>query len=203
VLAELPAWYGELTTFGGPGLLAPGRQADAWAELPPGRYLLESYLKTDGRLHSYNPEAEHYGMVRAFEVTAAASGREEPEAGLTIRLSSADGLRFKGRPKPGYNTFAVRFEDQRSYGNRAGHDVHLARLEAASDLYRLAAWMDWREPGGLATPAPVTFVGGLNEMPAGSRGYFAAELEAGRYALLAEVPDPGATGLLLTFRVLP
>jgi len=201
--AALPTWYGEVLFLGGPGLLSPGRQADAWVELRPGRYLLECYVKTDGRFHSYNPQPGRFGMVREFRVTAAASGREPPDTALNIRLSSVDGLRFEGRPAPGYNTFAVHFEDQKRYANAVGHDVHLARLEEAGDLDRLAGWMDWREAGGLATPAPVAFVGGLNEMPAGSLGYFAADLEPGRYALVAEVPDPGVKGLLLSFRVAP
>jgi hypothetical protein len=61
--------------------------------------------------------------------------------------------------------------------------------------------MDWTRPDGLETPAPVTFVGGLNEMAAGATGYFTVTLEPGRYALLAEVTNPGEKGMLKTFTV--
>jgi hypothetical protein len=61
--------------------------------------------------------------------------------------------------------------------------------------------MDWRQPGGLQTPAPARFVGGLQEMPAGSTGYFTVELEPGRYAWIAEVAEPQNKGMLLTFTV--
>jgi hypothetical protein len=61
--------------------------------------------------------------------------------------------------------------------------------------------MDWSAPGGLQTPAPAEFLGGLNEMPAGSTGYFTVDLEPGEYAWISEVPDASAKGMLKEFEV--
>jgi hypothetical protein len=79
--------------------------------------------------------------------------------------------------------------------------VHLARLEDDTDMARLEAWMDWSHPDGLQTPAPVMFLGGLNEMPAGHTGYLHVDLEPGRYAWVAEVPGARAKGMLRVFTV--
>ena len=88
-----------------------------------------------------------------------------------------------------------------AHENFVGHDVHLARLEDDTDLEQLAIWMDWSEPSGLETPAPVQFVGGVNEMPAGETGYVHVRLAPGRYAWIAEVPHSMQKGMLKTFVV--
>ena len=79
--------------------------------------------------------------------------------------------------------------------------MHLARLDDDTDLARLEAWMDWSQPDGFQTPAPVIFLGGLNEMPAGQTGYLHVDLEPGRYAWVAEVPGALAKGMLQVFTV--
>ena len=61
--------------------------------------------------------------------------------------------------------------------------------------------MDWTRVGGLETPAPARFVGGLNEMPAGSEAYLHLDLEPGRYAWIAEVPGAAALGMLQVFEL--
>jgi len=61
--------------------------------------------------------------------------------------------------------------------------------------------MDWTQPGGLQTPAPAVFLGGLQEMPAGSTGYLTVTLEPGRYAWIAEIPGTDANGFLKEFSV--
>ena len=73
------------------------------------------------------------------------------------------------------------------------------RLEDDTDLAALGDWMNWIS--GLQTPAPAEFLGGTHEMPAGKTAYFSALLTPGRYALIAEVPDPAAKGMLLTFSI--
>ena len=77
----------------------------------------------------------------------------------------------------------------------------LARLTEDSDLRELATWMDWRLPNGLETPAPVEFLGGTHEMPAGEIAYFRVRLEPGDYAWIAEVANPDEKGMLKTFTV--
>ena len=199
--ATMPAWYHDVVFLGGAGLTGAGQTSSATVKLDPGTYLIECYVKTDGVFHSYNPDSSAYGMVHQFTVTDAVSAAPEPKSELTITLSSTDGMNLYGTPKAGEQTFAVRFDDQRPYENFVGHDVHLFRVDSTTDMARVQAWMDWTKPGQLQTPAPATFLGGLNEEPAGTTGYFTVTLTPGRYALIAEVPEPGQRGFLREFTV--
>jgi hypothetical protein len=197
----LPEWFGHIVFVGGPGVLAPGRTAESTVYLEAGTYLIECYVKTDGVFHSYNPNPATYGMVHEFIVTGAPTDTTAPEAELQLTLSSERGIEMAGNPTLGEHVVAVQFEDQTVHENFVGHDVHLARLTDTTDIDAVATWMDWTRPGGLETPAPVEFVGGINEMPAGSTGYVTVRLEPGRYAWIAEVPDPAGKGMLAVFTV--
>ncbi len=198
---NLPPWFGEIVFVGGPGLTAPGRSSEATIYLEPGAYLIECYVKTAGIFHSYNPDPGVYGMVRELTVSEEMSDAVEPAADVTVTLSSAEGLVLDGAPAPGPQTFRVEFADQTVHENFVGHDIHLFRLSDDLDLGTVDAWMDWTRPGGLETPAPVVFVGGLNEMPAGETGYFTVTLEPGDYALISEVTGAMGKGLFKAFTV--
>jgi hypothetical protein len=198
---QLPAWFGQVVFMGGPGLTSPGRTSEATVRLEPGTYLMECYVKTGGVFHSFNPNPSAYGMIHQFTVTTQPSGAPEPAATIEIAISGKRGIEIKGTPAPGLRTVAVHFEDQMLHENFAGHDVHLARLADGVDLDTLAAWMDWTRPHGLETPAPAEFLGGIQEMPAGETGYATVALEPGRYAWIAEVPNPDKNGMLKTFTV--
>lgn len=198
---QLPAWFGEIVFMGGPGLIAPQRTAQTTVFLEPGTYLLECYVKTGGIFHSYNPNPDTYGMVHEITVTEDANGASAPEADIEITLSSERGIEVEGDVQPGDRTVAVHFADQTPHEHFLGHDVHLVRLEEGTDIESLATWMDWTQPTGLETPAPATFIGGLHEMPAGETGYFTATLTPGRYAWIAEVPNPDEKGMLQPFAV--
>jgi len=198
---ELPPWFGDIVFLGGPGLTAPGHVSQATVHLDPGTYVLECYVKTDGVFHSFNPDTSAYGMVHELTVTGPASSAPEPQADLTLTLSSQRGIEASGDPVVGSQTVAVRFEDQKTYPNFVGHDVHLVRLAEDTDVGQLWSWMDWTQPGGLQTPAPAVFLGGLQEMPAGSTGYMTVTLEPGRYAWIAEVTGTDSNGFLKEFSV--
>jgi hypothetical protein len=43
------------------------------------------------------------------------------------------------------------------------------------------SWID-----GMVSPAPVEFLGGADQMPAGSTAYFEVDLEPGSYAWISE-----------------
>jgi hypothetical protein len=199
--AELPAWFGEIVFLGGPGLVAGGLSSTATMDLEPGTYLIECYVKTEGIFHSYDPSPTSYGMVHELTVAGERHPASEPRPDVAITLSSGSGIEIDGAPRAGANVVAVHFSDQAPHENFVGHDVHVARLDDDTDIDALARWMDWTRRGGLETPAPVEFVGGLNEMPAGTTGYFTVELEPGRYAWVAEVPGPADKGMLKTFVV--
>lgn len=194
---RLPAWFADVTFVGGPGLTAPGHTARTTVRLEPGTYVLECYVKTpDGKFHSA------VGMITGLTVTGGDAGAAEPDADVHITLAN-DGMTLRGSPRAGEQTFAVRFDEQTVHENAVGHDVHLARLGDGVDPEDVAAWMSWATPDGLTTPAPAEFLGGTQELPAGRSAYFTARLEPGRYALVAEVPDPIAKDMLVTFTVNP
>jgi hypothetical protein len=198
---KLPPWFGEIVFMGGPGLIAPGRTAEATLYLEPGTYVLECYVKTNGVFHSYNPSPDGYGMVHEITVTADSSGAPAPTSTMDLTISSERGIEVGGDIEPGEHTIAVHFEDQVVHEHFIGHDVHLVRLQDDTAIEELAAWMDWTQPTGLQTPAPAEFVGGTNEMPAGETAYFTVDLEPGNYAWIAEVPDPVGKGMLVEFTV--
>jgi len=200
---QLPEWFGQVVFLGGPGLVSGGGTAETTVFLEPGNYMLECYVKTNGVFHSYNPEPGQFGMVHGFSVTAVDGGAPEPEANATLAVSARGFELREGELRPGANTVKVEFADQQAYPNFVGHDVHVARLGDGVDTDAVAAWMDWRQKEGLQTPAPATFLGGVNDMPAGSTAYLSLDLEPGDYAFVAEVPSPGDYGLFLPFSVGP
>jgi len=200
---KLPEWFGQVVFSGGPGLTSPGQTSETTLYLEPGTYLIECYVKTAGVFHSYNPNPPVYGMVRQVTVTGAASREPEPSGSIRITLSTGRGIEIAGDPQAGPQTVAVYFEDQKIHENFAGHDLQLVRLSADTDLPALAAWMDWTRPGGLQTPSPAQFLGGAEEMPAGSTAYLTVDLTPGRYAWISEVPNPDQKGMLVEFSVPP
>jgi hypothetical protein len=197
----LPAWFGEIVFLGGPGFLSANRTCDATVRLEPGTYILECYVKTDGVFHSYNPDPRVYGMVHEFTVTADSSGAVPPEADLAVVISGDGGIDAPDTVPPGSHVVEVTFTDQKVHENFVGHDVHIARIDDEAVVGTLETWMVWSNPTGLETPAPAPFVGGLNEMPAGSVGYFTVTLEPGTYAWISEVPGASAKGMLRRFTV--
>ncbi len=196
---ELPAWFGNIVFLGGPGLTSPNTTSEATLYLQPGNYMMECYVKTDGIFHSYNPDPDRNGMVLGLTVTDETSSRPEPTATSELVISSENGFELRGTPSLGENTIKVTFTDQNAYANFVGHDVHLVKLTEGASLDSVNAWMDWTKPHGLETPAPATFLGGVNEMPPGQTSYMNVTLEPGDYAFVAEVPDPASKNLLVTF----
>jgi hypothetical protein len=199
---RLPAWFGDIVFGGGPGFVSAGGSAEVTVFLEPGLHMLECYVKTAGIFHSYNPDPDLWGMVHEFTVTDRSSETTAPEANAEITISAETGFAGDLQLAVGENVVAVRFLDQGPHEHFVGHDIHLARLAEDTDLAVVEAWMDWRSPTGLNTPAPVEFVGGANEMPAGSVAYMHLTLEPGRYAWIAEVPNAGEKGMLVEFEAL-
>lgn len=191
----LPAWYPEVVITGGPGLTAPGATSEMTVHLEPGTYVIECYVKApDGTFHTT------YGMIEGLEVTGPASDATPPEPTLRVTMQN-DRLDLEGPLRPGRHTIAVHFAEQTVHEHFLGHDVHLVRLEDDTDMQALNDWMNWAAPAGLTTVAPAEFLGGVQEMPAGRTGYFHTILRPGRYALIAEVPDPAGKNMLHVFRV--
>lgn len=199
--AKFPEWIGELGRNGGPGFLSPGRVGQATIYLEPGYYVLECYIKSDGVFHTTSPGEGQLGMLLGLTVTEANNNAPEPGANATLAVRNSGFELVSGALKAGENTIRVDFAEQQALPSFVGNDVHLMRVESGESITEADGWLDWRTSNGLEDPSPVTFLGGINDMPAGSHGYFTVELEPGDYAFIAEVPGPQATGFVLPFSV--
>lgn len=196
--SNLPEWFSEVEFVGGSGLLSPGKVGETVLNLKPGKYIIECYVKmSNGVFHT------SMGMTKDLVVSEIDSGNREIMADIEINISSTDGIVFNDSISSGKHTFSVYYKDQTVHENFVGHDINLVKLNDNADLKELENWMNWADPKGLIEPAPssITFLGGVNDMPAESRGYFVAMLEPGKYALISEVPETIRKNMLKTFVV--
>ena len=198
---QFPPWLGDMQYTGGPGFLSPGLTSATTVYLEPGYHVLECYVKTDGIFHSTRPSADSLGMLHEFSVTTAPPTGREPTPTATVNISNSGLVLAAGGFVAGENIVRVNFTEQQAFPTFVGNDVHVVRLNTSDDLAMAGAWLDWREPDGLETPAPVTFLGGINDMSAGKHGYIHLDLEPGNYALIGEVPKPQTSGFTLPFTV--
>lgn len=200
-----PEWFADVLPSGGPGLTSGGGTAATTVNLDPGEYIVECYVKNDeGEFHSY------LGMIDHLTVTEERSTASEPEPTLGLSVST-DGFDAGTDVRPGRHTVAVTFDDQTVYENLVGHDVHLVRFDGGTTADDVNGWMDWMDPGGLASDGtePGTFLGGVETITtpdllagtASETAYTHLTLNPGDYAWVAEVPDPASKGLLTEFSV--
>ena len=199
--AKFPEWIGELGRMGGPGMLSPGRIGQATIYLEPGRYLLECYVKSDGVFHTTSPGPGQLGMLLDLTVTEEQGKTPEPKADATLAIRNSGFELVGGELRTGTNTIRVDFVEQQAFPSFVGNDVHLMRVDDGESIGKADAWMDWRSKEGLEDPSPVTFLGGINDLPAGSHGYFTVDLEPGDYAFIAEIPSSAESGFVLPFTV--
>jgi hypothetical protein len=196
---ELPEWFGSIVMLGGTGLVSPGETAVTTLHMEPGYYGIECYVKMPGGVfHSA------MGMLEDLVVTADSVAYTPPVANaIPVYISSTEGIVVNDSIGPGLQVFEVNFVDQKLHEHFIGHDVNLVRLDGMGSLEQLEPWMNWSDPKGLITPAPagVTFLGGVNEMPAGNVGYFSADLAPGEYALISEVPSPAEKKMVYRFSI--
>jgi len=193
---SLPAWFFEVVFVGGSGLLSPNKSSLTTLKLDPGYYLMECYVKMpNGTFHS------SMGMTKALIVSDEKSEYMPPQAQVKIDISSTDGIVYTGTPDKGKQVISVYFKDQIAHENFVGHDLNLVKYNDGADLEVLESWLNWADPSGLISPAPegFLFLGGVNDLPAGSTGYFETDLAPGNYALVSEVPNAIKKNLLKTF----
>tara|TARA_R110002073_G_scaffold279026_1_gene442917 strand:- start:167371 stop:168321 length:951 start_codon:yes stop_codon:yes gene_type:complete len=195
---KLPAWFFDIVFSGGVGLIAPKHTATTTVKLDPGYYIMECYVKMpNGMFHTL------MGMAKPVIVTDKDSGNTPPEATVNITLSGETGISYDNPIAKGKQVFSVFVKDQKPHENFMQHDVNLVKLDEDASVEALEKWMDWSDPKGLITPVPngITFLGGVNDMPAGSTGYFTVDLKPGNYAFVSEVPNTLSKNLLKTFRI--
>ena len=196
---KLPEWFQEVEYTGGVGLIAPKSTAQSTIYLEPGTYVIECYVKmANGVFHNTQGMAKQINVVESQGEEA-----EAPKADYSISINTEDGIVLNDNVSAGEKTFEVDFGEQKLHENFVMQDVHLVRFDEGVDMAALNKWMNWADPEGLQTPAPqgFKFMGGMQEMRAGNKGYFTADLNPGNYALISEVPDPQSKGLLKTFEV--
>ena len=195
---KLPAWFFEVVFSGGSGLVSPKNSSLTTIKLEPGYYIMECYVKmANGTFHNA------MGMTKALIVTEEDSGHLPPEASVEMTISSTEGIIINDPIAKGLQIFSIHFKDQITHENFVGHDLNLVKLSDDANLEALESWMNWADPKGLITPAPdgVTFLGGVNDLPEGTTGYFEVNLEPGNYVLISEVPNASSKKMLKTFSV--
>ncbi len=179
----LPEWFAGVEQTGGVGLVAPGDSAQATFQLEPGTYIMECYVKTpDGIFHT------SLGMARPLTVIQGTAPGEPPTADLEIAFGE-DGMSAPTEVSRGRHTVAVHYSQQPEAG--LANDVSVARLAEGQSPGDLIPWMDWMNVEGLRAPAPATFLGGVQEMPAGGTAYFTVDLTPGQYAWISENAERG------------
>ncbi len=196
--SKLPEWFGKIIFSGGSGLIAPKHTTMTTVKLEPGYYIMECYVKMpNGKFHTM------MGMAKPLIVLDNDSGNQPPEATINITLSGEEGISYNKAITKGKQIFSVFVKDQKQHENFMWHDLNLVKLEAHASEEALEAWMNWSDPKGLITPVPngVTFLGGVNDMPAGNTGYFYADLKPGKYAFISEVPNTKSKGLFKVFEI--
>lgn len=193
LMGSLPEWFAGLEFLGGTGITAPELTTETTLNLEPGNYVLECYMKTEeGEFHYME------GMIRPLRVTDTRSDAVPPEADIRITLSNFE-MEIEGEMTPGRHVVEVHIEENPEEG--FGHNVHVARMEPDTDVSEVVQWMNAFDLNGLTIPAPVTFIGGVQIMPAGHTAYFTVDLETGRHLFLSEYT--GYQGVLQEVDVRP
>jgi hypothetical protein len=191
LIEKVPSWYfTAVKPMGGTGIIESGKTAQVTMKLEPGTYAMECYIKQNGVFHT------ELGMIRSITVLQKNSGMEPPRASVDLTLTNFN-IAQEGSMKTGVNTVAVHFREQPEAG--LGNDIHLIKLSKDTNMDSVAAWMDWMNIGGLESPAPVTFLGGTQEMPVGYTSYFTVNLKPGSYAFISE--SAAARGMIKRFTV--
>jgi hypothetical protein len=227
LVAGLPEWWGGVVPSGGPGFLDAARTGWTTQYLTPGSYILECYVMNgDGKFHNV------HGMLEKLVVTDAIGEGPEPQADLAVSISSTAGIVAETDGiQPGLHTVSVTFEDNVVYGHGVGHDVHLVRLDGDTDAAAVNTWINYLDVGAdgfyadrgalvstFQNPGPRTFLGGVDTLFANEAAgqswpvtaYVHVNLTPGRYAWVAEVPNPSQPNpdnpemsMLVEFEVAP
>jgi hypothetical protein len=191
LIEMIPGWYfTSVKSMGGIGIIDAGKTAQVTLKLVPGTYAMECYIKEQGVFHTA------LGMIRSITVREDVSQLEPPKADIDITLTNYK-IETKGEVKKGNHTIAVHFKEHPEVG--LGNDVHLIRMNDTTDIDEVILWLDWMNIKGLESPAPVEFLGGVQEMPVGYTAYFTADLIPDNYAWISE--SSAAKGMVKMFTV--
>ncbi len=182
----LPQWADEVKYITSRGLISPGNIAEKTIYLEPGEYAMECWVKTaDGYTHVSK------GMTLPLTVTREQANSNEPDYNEKITITD-DSIETNWNPSLGKHSFAVYLQED-STGMPIHNNINLIKLDDSTDLVEVNRWLDWYHVGGLRSPAPAIFLGGLStyHSKVGQRAeYFTVYLKnPGRYAWIVEVPE--------------
>ncbi len=195
---KLPEWFHQIKFCGGTGFISPKHIARSTVYLEPGRYAMECYVKMfNGEWHT------SHGMIKEFMVTDKATTLSQPTPTATIDISSTNGIILKDSLSAGKQIIETNFLDQKAYEHFVGHDINLVKYETNASMDSLLLWMNWMNPRGLRSPSPegFTFLGGMNNLSAGDKGYFEVDLAPGNYVFISEVPEADKKKLMHPFSI--
>ncbi len=182
----LPDWADKVQYITSRGLVSPGNKAEKTIYLEPGKYVMECWVKTsDGYVHISK------GMTWPFTVMEESAKSSEPEPNEKITVSDNQ-IITDWQPSTGKHSFSVYLKDD-STGMPIHNNINLVKLNENTNLAEVNKWLDWYHVGGLRSPAPAVFLGGLStyHSKVGQKAeYFTINLkEPGKYAWIVEVPD--------------
>jgi len=191
VIEMLPDWSGDIRYTSTRGMVSPGRTAERTVYMEPGNYMMVCWLKTeDGEIHIIE------GMHWEFTVMEEAANTPEPNPESQITLHENE-IEVNWEPETGTHSFAVEFGfNPEGYEN----NVHLIRMNDGTDLDEVNEWMDWYKLGGLRSPSPAEFLGGLGFVRTVDTAYFSLDItEPGEYAWIVFISQ--GEGLFKTFTI--
>lgn len=165
-----PDWLREMEPFGGIGRLDPGQSAKTTLKLKPGEYVMNCFVdSSNGHAHKLLGMAKPFAVDGTTEVSASPISLSEPDVMIT---TSGSEINIDGAFRSGKQTVGVHVEE-----TGAGTSY------SSADLARLGPE---KEPKDVAeydgSPAPVEFLGGPRNIPAGQTAYLILDLKPARYA---------------------
>ena len=195
---KIPEWFYKVELAGGVGLTSKKTTSISTIFLEPGTYVMECYVRMpDGLGHVF------MGMVKELKVSNESKGNKPPKADFNMNISSEKGITFVDSIKAGNHILSAKFEDQKQYEHFMGHDVNLVKIEHDSLIPSLNNWLNTIDFMAFRTPEPegLLFLGGVEDLPTGSTGYFEVDLEKGNYVLISEIPNAVERKMIKRFSV--
>jgi hypothetical protein len=173
------------TVAGGPAIVGPGHPATVTLDLAPGEYTLACFIASPGDGVSHLAK----GMRRWLTVTAAPS-RMPPAPAADGLVDMAD---FAFAQIPAMHSGPMTLEVTNS--GQEPHEMAIVRLDGITLDQLMSMLMQPPSPGAApAGPPPFTFVGGMQALMPGARGWVTLDLTPGTYAMLCFIPSPANQG---------
>jgi hypothetical protein len=174
---EPPSWMHDVA---GVPALSPGRSVTVTRTLEPATYAFVCFFPSpDGTPHA------QLGMYKTFQI-AGDTGDAPPRADLSIS-AGGEGVSV---PEIAAGEHIVELRNQ----GPGKHGFLILRPQDPQATFEqvFASVEKWFE-GGLAGPAPTTFIGGMQSIPAGTSVFETITFEAGTYIVWDEDGDASVT----------